>query len=256
MSQHWQRSWRMASATFAVAGLLAAGLIGNVSRVAAQEATPAASLSFGPATVSVTGHGEVGVAPDTAQITIGVDVIKPTLDEAQGEANSQATAVIDALKDAGIADEDIQTAYYSVNILRDYSENADPTKITGFEIMNQVLVTVHDTSKLGDLLDAAVQAGANSIYGVTFYVEDQTAAASEARTEAVQDAQKKAQELAEAAGMSLGPVVNISEGAPSYPGPVYGMGRGGGDMAAAQAAPVQPGSTIGAVDVSVTYELR
>ena len=256
MSQHWHRSWRIAGATLAVAGLLATSLIGGTG-VAAQEATPASeSPTFGPATVSVNGHGEVSIPPDTASITIGVDVIKPTLDEAQTEANAQATAVIDALKEAGIADEDIQTAYYSVNILRDYSENADPTVITGFEIINQLQVTVHDTDALGELLDAAVEAGANSIYGVTFYVEDQTAAASEARAEAVADARTKAEELASAAGMSLGPVINISEGAPFYPGPVYGMGRGGGEMAAAQAAPVQPGSTIVAVDVSVTYELR
>jgi uncharacterized protein YggE len=127
--------------------------------------------------------------------------------------------------------------------------------ITGFEIINQLQVTVHDTDALGELLDAAVQAGANSIYGVTFYVEDQTSAASEARVEAVEDAHTRAEELAAAAGMSLGPIVFLSEGTPSYPGPVYGMGRGGGEMAA-QGAPVQPGSTIVAVDVSVTYELR
>ena len=192
----------------------------------------------------------------TNPITIGVDVIKPTLSEAPEESNTQAADFIAAIKAAGVAEEDIQTAYYSVNILRDYSENADPTVITGFEIINQLQVTVHDTEALGELLDAAVQAGANSIYGVNFYVEDQTEAAREARVDAVEDARAKAEELAAAAGMSLGPVVFISEGVPGYPDPVYGMGRGGGEMAAAQAAPVQPGSTIVAVDVSVTFELR
>ena len=75
--------------------------------------------------------------------------------------------MIEALKGAGIAAEDIQTSFFSVNLLRDYSENADPTLITGFEVINQLQVTVRDTDSLGDLLDAAVNAGANSIYGVT-----------------------------------------------------------------------------------------
>ena len=71
-------------------------------------------------TVSVSGHGEVNVPPDTASVSIGIDVIQPTLAEAQEQATAQATALIEALKAAGIADEDIQTAYFSVNILRDY----------------------------------------------------------------------------------------------------------------------------------------
>jgi uncharacterized protein len=244
--------------TAALAGPLGLG-VGLAQETPAPPPPPVAPppVAFGVPTVSVSGHGEVNVPPDTASVNIGVDVIKPTLDEAQDEATAQATAVIDALKDAGVADEDIQTDYYSVNILRDYSENADPTLITGFEIINQLRITVRDTDTLGDLLDAAVNAGANNIYGVTFYVEDQTAAASEARVEAVDDARVKAEELAQAAGMTLGPVVAISEGVAPFVSPVYGMARGGGDMAMEQAAvPVEAGSTTVSVDVSVTYELQ
>jgi uncharacterized protein YggE len=118
-------------------------------------------------------------------------------------------------------------------------------------------VTVRDTDKLGELLDAAVSAGANSIYGISFYVEDQTAAASDARVEAVEDARTKADELASAAGMTVGPVVSIAEGVPPVLSPVYAMGRGGAGAAMAEAAvPVEPGSTTVSVDVTVTYELR
>jgi uncharacterized protein len=247
------RSWgmRIAGMTLALAGLLAGG-----TGALAQEATPEAMAALGVPTVSVSGHGSVNVPPDTATVNIGVDVIKPTLDEAQEQADAQATAVIEALKAAGIADEDIQTDYYSVNILRDYSENADPTLITGFEIINQLAVTVRDTDMLGEILDAGVSAGANSIYGVTFYVEDQTAASSEARVEAVEDARVKAEELAAAAGMTLGPVVSIAEGTVPIVSPVYGRAMGGGMAAADAAVPVEPGSTTVAVDVMVTYELR
>jgi uncharacterized protein YggE len=257
MLQERRRGWRgvgAAAAAMAQAGVLAAASLGGVA-LAQDMATPTASMAAGIPTVSVSGHGEVNVPPDTASVNIGVDIIKPTLDEAQSQATEQANAVITALKDAGIDPADIQTSYYSVNILRDYSENADPTQITGFEVTNQLQVTVRDTDKLGEILDSAVQAGANSIYGVNFLVSDQTAAASQARVKAVDDARAKAEELAAATGLSLGPVVAISEGAPPVIGPMYGRGGGGAAMAQA-AVPVQPGSTTVAVDVTMTYELR
>jgi uncharacterized protein len=263
MPQKRQRGMRAGRAgalavSLALAGLLATSAIGDGIAMAQDDiGTPVVSgMALGVPTVSVSGHGSVNVPPDTASVSIGVDVIKPTLGEAQEQATTQATAMIDALKEAGIADEDIQTDYYSVNILRDYSENGDPTQITGFEIINQLRVTVRETDQLGELLDAAVNAGANSIYGVTFYVDDQTEAASDARTEAVEDARAKAEELATAAGMTLGPVVAISEGTSPLISPVYNMGRGGGMGMAEAAAPVEPGSTTVAVDVIMTFELQ
>jgi uncharacterized protein YggE len=259
----WTRTWglrgvRTIGAALALAGLLAAGTIENANVVKAQDlATPEAAMAAGVPTVSVSGHGQVNVSPDTASVSIGIDVIQPTLGEAQEQATAQATTVIEALKAAGIADEDIQTAYFSVNILRDYSENGDPTQITGFEITNQLQITVRDTDMLGNLLDEAVNAGANSINGVTFYVDDQTAAASEARRLAVEDASTKAEELAAAAGLTLGPVLSIAEGTVSPMPPPMAAGAGGMEMAKAQAAvPVQPGSSTIAVDVTMTFALR
>ena len=249
------RGLRTVGSALALTGLLAFGAVGGGTALAQDMATPESGMALGVPTVSVSGHGSVNVPPDTASVNIGVDVIKPTLGEAQETANAQATAVIEAFEAAGIAPEDIQTDYFSVNILRDYSENADPTLITGFEIINQLRVTVRDTDQLGELLDAAVNAGANSIYGVTFYVDDQTEASSDARAEAVEDARTKAEELAAAAGMTLGPVVAISEGTTPLVSPVYDMGRGGG-MAAEAAVPVEPGSTTVAVDVTMTFELQ
>src|SRR5215217_1252055 len=243
--------------SLALAGLLAASTVGGIAMAQDDMATPTGSgMALGVPTVSVSGHGSVNVPPDTASVSIGVDIIKPTLGEAQEQATTQATAVIGALKDAGIAAEDIQTDYFSVNILRDYSENGDPTQITGFEIVNQLRVTVHDTDQFGELLDAAVNAGANSINGVTFYVDDQTEASSDARVQAVEDARTKAEELAAAAGMTLGPVVAISEGTSPLVSPVYDMARGGGMGAGQAAVPVEPGSTTVAVDVTMTFELR
>ncbi|HET7094036.1 MAG TPA: SIMPL domain-containing protein [Thermomicrobiales bacterium] len=246
-------------AGMAIAGLLAAGALG-IGGVAAQEiatpgATAPANQAFGQPTVTVTGHGSVTVPPDTAGITIGVDIIRSTLAEAQSEANAQATAVIDAVKAQGIDEKDIQTSNFSVSIMRDYSEGGDPTKITGFEVMNQVNVTIRDISKIGDVLDAVVTAGANSIYNIFFFVDDPAPHESAARKLAVQDAHDKADELATAAGMTLGPVLSITEGTMQAPPQPVFAAKGGGMGAAAQAAPIQAGTSEITADVTITYAM-
>ena len=121
--------------------------------------------------------------------------------------------------------------------------------------MNQVNVTIRDIDAVGDLLDAVVGAGANSIYGVQFFVDDPRPFSGEARTLAVEDATDKARQLAEATGMELGRVVSISEGAVSPPiEPV--MARGGDEMSqAAMDTPIQAGTSQITVDVTMTFEL-
>lgn len=242
----------------AVAALLAAGALGIGGTAAQEMATPGATAPAAPtgagATVTVTGHGSVTVPPDTAGVTVGVDVIKATLTEAQSEADAQATAVIDAVKAQGIDPKDIQTSNYSVSIMRDYSEGGDPTKITGYEVMNQVNVTIRDISKIGDVLSAVVNAGANSIYNIFFFVDNPAPQESAARKLAVQDAHDKAAELATAAGMTLGPVLAITEGATQVPQPVFAA-KGGGMAAAAQAAPIQAGTSEITADVTITYQM-
>lgn len=250
------RVLRVTGMGLALTGLLAAGAIVRGDLVNAQDlATPEAVSPAGVQIVSVGGHGEVNVAPDTASIFIGVDVTKPTLAEAQAQATAQATAVIATLKAAGIADEDIQTTSYNVYVLNDTSRHADPNTITGYEITNQLQVTVRDTALLGQLLDQAVKAGANDVSGISFYVDDQTAAASEARRLAVEDARTKAEELAAAAGLTLGPVISMTEGTQSPVLPMYPMP----DVAMAKAdaaVPVEAGSSTVTVDVSIAFQLH
>jgi uncharacterized protein YggE len=225
------------------------GGIGRGARVAAQDATPVASGS--PAVVTVLGHGAATVTPDIATVTIGVQVTKPTLPEAQSEATDQMTAVLEAIKAAGIDEKDIQTAYYSVNVLQNYDNTGNPTEVIGYQVSNQVNVIVRDLDKVGQLLEDVVAAGANSIYGITFGVSDPSEAQSQARAAAVADAKKRAEELAQAAGLSLGRVLSISEGI-SQPIPYYDSGQFAGGKAG---APVQVGTTEVTVDVQVTYEL-
>jgi uncharacterized protein YggE len=226
-------------------------LAGPAMRVSAQDATPVAGGST--ATVSVDGVGNVVTTPDTASVVIGVNIIDPTLSSAQEKASTQMAAVIAALKEAGIDEKDIQTVNYSVSIMQNYDSNGNPSTIEGFQVSNQVNVTVRDLSKLGSILDSVVSQGANAIYGISFYVDDPTAAESQARALAVENAKQKADELAAAAGMKVGNVIAISETSSYYP--MYGV-AGRSEMAAADAStPIQAGSTTISISVSVTYEL-
>ena len=230
---------------------MATTLFATSHPASAQDATPATSST--PATVSVSGVGIVTTTPDTASVQLGVTVTQPTLADAQSQASTQMQAVIDALLAAGVEDKDIQTSSYYVTVLQNYDSSGNPSEVSNFQVQNMVNVVVRNIENVGPVLDGAVAAGANTVYGVNFYLEDDSAASSEARALAVQDAEKRAQELAEAAGMTLGPVVSITEGYSG--GPMYG--RGGAGMAAdsAAAAPIQVGTTTIQVDVTVVYQL-
>lgn len=215
-------------------------------------------------TVTVLGTGTVTVQPDIAAITIGVDVIRETVPEALTEANTKMTAIISALKAEGVLDDDIQTAYFSVYAVRDY--NAESTgsslpPIVGYTVSNQVSVTIRDVTwqrglpsdEVGAVIGAAIDAGANDIYGVTFSVSDTTNAERDARALAVQNANERASELASAAGKRVGDVIAMSEGITFMPlSYAYAEGRGG---AGAGGAPILGGTVEIVIDVTVTYEL-
>ena len=250
----FRRTGILAGLAIALLAVAALGAGGAGSVVAQDDATP--TPGDGPPTVTAGGRGVVTIPPDTAVVTIGVDVFQPTLSEAQAQATSTMETVIQAILDAGVAEEDVQTTNYSVNPVPRFDNQGRQTGIDGFQVSNQVTVKVRDIDQLGELLDTAVAEGANSIYGISFLVDDPAAAASEARVAAVEDARRKAEELADAAGLSLGRVLSITEGTSPPPMPLP-FGSGAADMAESAArVPVQVGTSEVAVDVQVTYELR
>jgi hypothetical protein len=214
--------------------------------VAAQEELAAPVM----ATVTVKGHGAVSVTPDTATVTVGIDVIRPTLEEAQADATRHVTAIIGAVKELGVAKDDIRTAYYTVWVIRDYDDDGNILGIKGYEVSHQLSLTVRDIDTMSDVLGVAIAAGANNVYGVSFYLADPTAAASRARQVAMADARRIAEELAAAESMSVGRVLAIAEGVGVEP-PIYftGGGAGGGP-------PIESGTSQVTVDVQVSYELR
>ena len=209
-------------------------------------------------TLNVTGAGLVYLTPDIAYIYIGVHTEMPTASEAVAENNVQTQKVIDALKKLGVDVKDIRTTNFSIWPIDRY----DPATGTAtgekvYSVDNTVYVTVRDLAKLGDLLDGVIIAGANTVNSIQFDVADKTAAMKEARAAAVTNAKEQAQELADAAGVTLGQITSISF-YDAIPYPVmdsYGKG-GGGAMVEAAAVPIQPGQMTLTVTVSMTYAIK
>ncbi len=205
-------------------------------------------------TVNVTGNAEVLLSPDIAYISIGVHTQAAAAKDAVASSNTQTQAVIDAIKAQGVDAKDIQTTNFNVYPMQKSGPNGEPQGIT-YSVDNSVYVTVRDINKLGGLLDAAVQSGANNINGIQFDVSDKTAALSSARKDAVKNASDLANELASAAGVQLGPIASISVNSTSVPLPMYGYGMGGGAAASAP-VPVSAGQMILSEDVTIVYELK
>jgi hypothetical protein len=164
-------------------------------------------------------------------------------------------AVVAALLEAGVAEGDIQTSSISLNPLYDWDNS--PPDIEGWEASNLVNITVRDISTVGDVVDAATAAGATNISGITFRVEDPTAAEAEARSAAVADAQAKAEQLAADAGVSITGVISISESGGQAPEPIFyaqaEMAMAAGDAMAK--TPVMPGQVELSITVMVQYEI-
>lgn len=201
--------------------------------------------------ITVVGSGESRVAPDMATVQIGVETTAPTTQEALAQNTAQAQAIIDQVKQLGVADKDIQTSGF--NIYATYTN--DGRTVTGYTVSNMVSVTIRDLAAAGDLLDKVVQSGANRVYGVSFGVSDPKAAQAQARDAALADARARAEQLAQGAGAQIGAVLVISEnvGAP----PVMPMPAIAADQAVGGApVPVQAGEQVVPASVQVTFELR
>jgi uncharacterized protein YggE len=244
-------------------GIMMLAILAIPSRALAQDATPAAAISGG--TVTVLGSGTVKVKPDTALVQIGINIQQETLPGALDEANATMSAIITTLTGLGIAEDDAQTANFNVYAVRDYAKEGSSSQLpplVGYSVTNQVAVTIRDlvwqqgmpSEKIGEVITAAIEAGANDIYGVTFSVDDTKNAEREARALAVENANERAAELASAAGKQVGEVVAISEGVTFSPIGYTAMSEGD-QRGGAGGVPIMGGTVEIAIDVTVTYEL-
>ncbi len=206
-------------------------------------------------TLTVSGAGQVSLKPDIAYIYVGVHTEMPSAAEAVAENNQKTQKLIEALQAAGVEAKDIQTTNFSIWQNTQYGPDGKPTT-TNYAVDNTVYLTVRNLEKLGDLLDSAVKAGANNINSIQFDVADKTAALSEARAAAVKTAKTQADELAAAAGVSLGEIQSLQYFDAS-PAPVFdGKGMGGGGGVANAAVPITPGQMQLTVTVTLAYEIK
>jgi uncharacterized protein YggE len=204
--------------------------------------------------ITVPGEGSVQVAPDVVTVNLGVQTHNANVQQAVAENSRIAAAIMEAARAVGVADSDMQTAYFTVYPQSGYDQFGSPTDQVTYFVDNNLMVRLRDVTRLSELLQGAVDAGATNIYGVTFAIADTSAAEDQARAEAMADAQARAEQIAADGGLTLGEPILISTGT-SLPSPIYygegamGLGGGGGP-------PISTGTNAVTVNVSVGYAIR
>jgi len=194
-------------------------------------------------TITVNGNGSITAVPDRATFEFSIETHAKTASAALTQNSSDATAVIAALKAAGVSSANIQTSQVSLQP----QSSQDGTTIIGYVAANSVTVKT-PLAGAGTIIDAAVGAGANGVSGPSLDVSDQSSLYRDALHKAVDDAKLKAQALADAAGLSLASAQSITEGGSSSPFPVA-------DKMSAVGAPIEAGTQEIQASVTVTYEV-
>lgn len=213
--------------------------------LAAQDAPP-------PRVLTVSGEGRSDAKPDLAVVSLGVTEQADTAAAALAAMSGGMAGVLAALSGAGIAPADVQTGQLSLEPAYDYDSASSYPPVTGFIATQLLDVRVRDVAAVGEVLDAATAAGGNRLNGISFTLLDQAAALEEARAAAVADAEARAGFYAGAAGVTLGPLLALSEGGSAQPFPLYDARF----AAEAASVPVAPGQVTVTATVTVTYAIE
>jgi uncharacterized protein YggE len=200
--------------------------------------------------VQVSGTASVQVTPNVATTTIGVQTFEADAVVAVTVNNERVAAVITSLEGLGVLPQDLQTSGFSISPQRAYAEDR-PDSITGFWVRNSISATLRDLTTVGAILQGAIEAGANEIHGLQFTVSNPDSIEDVARRLAVQDARRRAESLADAAGASVGRVLSLSESSVAVPS----IFRGVAELDAA-AVPVQPGEVDVTAFVTAVFALK
>ncbi len=220
----------------------------------------AASAQEGPAApgparvITVTGEGRSDRKPDMAVVSLGVSHQAQTAGEAMAMMADGMTAVLATLTEAGVVPADVQTGQLTLEAAYNYDTGSSTPPVTGFIATQTVDVRVRDVGAVGPVLDAVTAEGANRVNGVFFALDDQAAALDEARTEAVADGRARAEFYAGAAGVTLGPLLQVAEGSAfGGPQPFY---DGRLAQEAAAPTPVAPGQVTVSATVTMTFAIE
>ncbi len=237
-------------------GAQAAGPLGPLNNLTEAQLT---ALGQGLATggsgnagngITVTGTGVVNIDPDLAVLSLGVQATADTVAQARSTAADRMNAMLDALHQAGISDNDIKTQQFQIQAR--YQPSGNGSILSGFMVTNTLTVKVHDISTVGDVIDKAAVAGgdATRVNGVTFTVQDPRKAQDQARKLALQDAQAKADVYAGALGVKRGALLSLSETG-SVPTPQFLPAAW--SLAAMPTTPIQPGEFAVTVNVQAVF---
>ena len=245
---------------------LAAVACGRMPTLAAGEAAPPLGGGGGGGVVSPTGQfveglvvvgtGTASAEPEGAQITFGVELRGEDPATLVDEAARKIDQAIAAARGLGVAEGSVQTTGYNLWVENVYDpEKGTPTGEVVYHLSHHIQVTLRDLDQVGELLAAAVEAGTNSISGVSFSVEDPQALVEQARQKALEDGAARAEQMAEGLEITLGKPILVMETSGAYPFPVEGRGGGGG-MAEMAAPVISPGTFSVSVSVQIVYEIH
>ncbi len=205
-------------------------------------------------TFDVNGEGKVTAIPNIAEINLGLQINKATVEAAQKEANEKINNITAELKKLGLEGKDIKTINYSLYPEYDYRAGQ---KIVGYNVNITLRVKVKDFDKINQVIDTATSLGANQIGNLSFTIDDERLEElkMEARKQAIEKAKDKAKEIANAAGLRLGRIVNISESTPSDSSPIPLLREAGiGGIEEDSKTEIQPGESEITISIVLSYE--
>ncbi len=206
----------------------------------------------------VTGEGKVEATPDVANVQLGIEAQAATVADAQAQANTAMTAVMDALKSNGVADADIQTRYFNIQKVTRWDNDKQQQITIGYDVSNVVIAKVRNVETTGAVIDAVAQAGGDltRVDSVSFDVEDPIRFYDQAREKAMADAADKAKSLADLAGVKLGKAIYINESNNSVvpPVPIYSKSEASG--VAFDTTQISAGQMEITINVQVVYDIR
>ncbi|HKA04025.1 MAG TPA: SIMPL domain-containing protein [Acidimicrobiales bacterium] len=238
------------------ATLITVGVIASVDDGAKPATAQNPPVSTSPTStarsITVDGVGVVSGTPDTASVSLGVQVHAPTATEALDQASAKAQTLIDTLTAAGVAKADLQTSGVSL-----YPNSTGPGTVNGYAASNSVTAVVHDVSRAGAVIDAATRAVGDGVTlgSVWFSINDTSTLYAQAREKAVAEARTRAEQLAKAANVSVGGVVAMNESAQYLPVARDAISAGGAASTVPVATPIEPGRQELQLTVQVVFEL-
>lgn len=209
--------------------------------------------------VWVSGEGKVMVTPDLAIISLGIESQEVSVADAQAKASEAMDKVVQALKDQGIAEKDIQTQYFNISRVTRWDNDRQTEIVTGYRVMNTVTVKIRDVEKAGEVIDAVAAAGGDltRVNGITFTVDDPAPYHKQAREKAIADAKEKAKQLADESGIKLGKITYITENSYNFQ-PIYRAYEtfdGKAVPAPTVVTPVSPGELEITTTVQINYDI-